>query len=108
MASLAIGSLAELVSDSLHVGIPVPASRENDILLYPNPLPGSQLQVDGLEEGTVSAELITINGEPVFSFDTQPVNGRLTIRLPGFIPAGIYQLKIIGAGTVYNRKLIKL
>lgn len=106
MASLAIGTLADLASDSSHVGIPEYVLAGGTEMLYPNPVSDRTVFISHVHAEQVRLQLIAANGATVYEDTVMPVDETVTLSLPPAVTPGLYQVIMHSeAGTVCRRLL---
>jgi hypothetical protein len=107
MTMLATGSLADVASDSLHVGTNEYTALNQDATIYPNPTIKNQIMVSHLHGKSVYIKIINANGELILEDNMAPQNEQITLELPFTIPSGLYHMQVIADEYKLNRRFLK-
>ena len=81
---------------------------EDRLLLYPNPSSGSfTLELNDIEDGTATIELVNSIGQVVYKNKVQVENGRLQkqLELKNTVN-GLYVLRVLVQDKIYERKVM--
>ena len=84
--------------------------RTNKINVYPNPVIGKSFNIilNNVEQGNYSFSVYNSIGLQVMDNYSQYINGNavITLSLPAFLPAGVYQLNVIGGSKKYEEIIL--
>lgn len=79
---------------------------EAEMLVYPNPVEGSEIRITGLPEGTRYVRILDSSGRVVY--ETGSIDGDSEIRIQSDFLSGFYLIRVEGSNSVRSLKILKL
>jgi hypothetical protein len=83
---------------------------ERALTVYPNPTKNNiVIEAAGLTSVPVSIQVISTQGQLLYSSQTQSVDGKLSHAISSeMLPKGLFFVKILSEGSQITRKVIKV